>query len=134
MAQTSILPFFQPSSLQPTTFVPQRTAFVPQTTNQEHTPITSNYTRKPAFMATQNNQKIFVPGKRNLEFFLLKNPHHGLPSPVSGRPSMPSPEPGTQSSTVYPASCILHRPRSILNVQTSKRFHLQPIAFDPRKS
>jgi hypothetical protein len=57
----------------------QTRSFVPQTTNQEHTPISSNYTRKQAFMSTQNNRKIFVPGKRNLKIFLLKNPRHGLP-------------------------------------------------------
>ncbi|MEJ2262939.1 MAG: hypothetical protein P8X95_05810 [Anaerolineales bacterium] len=37
-------------------------------------------------MSTQNNRKIFVPGKRNLKIFLLKNPRHGLPffQPLNG--------------------------------------------------
>jgi hypothetical protein len=55
-------------------FVPHPTAFVPQTTNQEHTPITSNYAREYPFLANENRQKIFVPGKEILKFFLLKNP------------------------------------------------------------
>jgi hypothetical protein len=59
-------------NLQPTTFVPQRTAFVPQTTNQEHTPITSNCTRKQAFVDHQSGQNIFVPRKELKKFFYSK--------------------------------------------------------------
>jgi hypothetical protein len=100
---SSILPTFniQPSNIQPETFVPETNAFVPKTTNQEHTPITSNCQRKQAFMATQNTRKVFVPGKKILKFFLLKNPvcvSHP-PSPVS-RPQ--------------------HRPRSIGSLQPKR--------------
>jgi hypothetical protein len=110
--QPFILPFFQSSSLQPETFVPQRIAFVPQTTNREISPITSNYARKQAFTATQNNRKIFVPGKKILKFFLLKNP-----ASVSRPPSSVAlhaiararhPIVHRLSCTLYPASSILN--------------------------
>ncbi|HZD58169.1 MAG TPA: hypothetical protein VE136_15670, partial [Anaerolineales bacterium] len=58
-------------------FVPHPTAFVPQTTNQEHTPITSNYAREYPFLANENRQKIFDPGKEILKFFYSKIPNHG---------------------------------------------------------
>jgi hypothetical protein len=57
----SISPF-HPSNLPSVNLQP--TTLVPQTTNQEHTPITSKYTRKQAFLAHQNGQNIFVPRKR----------------------------------------------------------------------
>jgi hypothetical protein len=98
-------------NLQSTTFVPQPTAFVPQTTYQEHTPITSNYSQNQALMAHQNGQKIIVPRKSFFKLFLLKNPRRGLPSPVPGRPS------------------IVHRQFSTFNLPD-----LQPLSFDPRKN
>jgi hypothetical protein len=70
---------------------------VPQTTNQEHTPITSNYTRKHPFLAHQNGQKIFVPRKRLFLIFLLKN----------------------QGSILHLASSIFYRQPSTFN-----RWHL----------
>ena len=57
--------------------------------------------------------------EKGFAIFLLKNPRHGLPSPVSGCLSMPSPEPGTQSSPGYPVSCIVHGPPSIVRSQPS---------------
>jgi hypothetical protein len=77
MPKASILPTFnfQPKRTDANFVRPnlQPKTFVPQTTNQEHTPITSNYTRKQAFMAHQNGQNIFVPRKSFFKFFLLKN-------------------------------------------------------------
>jgi hypothetical protein len=73
--QSSIFPTLQPSifNFQPSNLEPK--AFVPQTTNQEHTSITSNDTRKHPFLANESGQKIFVPGKKkNKIFFTQKSP------------------------------------------------------------
>jgi hypothetical protein len=118
----SILPF---ANLQFSTFNFQPTAFVPQTTNQEKTAITSNYGRKQAFMINQNGPKIFDPRKKFLKFFLLKN-HPRLPSIIIDEQSsrllkqLLSPPTGKILSPVS-------RPPSIPNVQTFRRENVQTV-------
>jgi hypothetical protein len=100
----------------------QPKTFVPQTTNQEHSPITSNYIRQHPFLANENGQKIFVPGKKFFKFFLLKN----------------------RGSILHLAFCIWHPASSAVdsqrsNAQTCKCLNastlwpaeLQKITFQP---
>ena len=52
-------------------FVPHPRAFVPQTTNQEHTPITSKYAREYPFLANENRQNI-CSWKKDVKIFFTQ--------------------------------------------------------------